>query len=192
MNWVSNSTLPDKANVSNKEERQTTNKKKGITEFFTPKIQHKKKASSNRNKGTESDKQVKAEIGVRQDKQDSNSKPKEPVAKGVVSPLVSALKTKLITKEPGPDEPWETDGTSQEIAKKVEGESEQGSAKGEGEKISEQLPPVQIREKSSKHSGSEASKEKGGTPRSKLSNTPSSTLPRRPHLLKWQLNNRPR
>jgi len=97
------------------------------------------------------------------------------VEKGVLFPLVSALKTKQPTKELGPDKPGETDGTVQESVKKVEGGSEQGSAKGGGEKILEQLPPVQIREKSTIHSGSVASKVKGGTPCSKLSDTPSST-----------------
>jgi hypothetical protein len=173
MNWVSNLT-PDEENASDKEERQTINKKKGITEFFTPKIQHKKKTSSDGIKATESDKQAKAEVGGRQGKQDSNINLNKSVAKGVVAPLVSALKTKQSTKELGPDKPGETDGTVQEIVKKVEGGSEQGSAKGVGEKISEQLPPVQIREKSTIHSGSVASKGKGGTPCSKLSDTPSS------------------
>jgi len=44
MNW--GNLTPDEANASDKEERQLINKKKGITEFFTPKIQHKKKTSS--------------------------------------------------------------------------------------------------------------------------------------------------
>ncbi len=170
-------TLSNKANASKKKEQQTTNKKKEISEFFTPKIHHK---TLEENKGIATIKELLTELKGGEGKQEkSSNKLKKLATKTSLTPLMSALKTPPIFKEPAPykgviGSGWVNEIT-QEMAQEVEEGMELVSAKVGEEKDTDQLPPLQIWEKSSNNSRPKASKEKIGTPRRKLSNTTSST-----------------
>ena len=169
-------TLPNEATASNKEDpRKLTNKKKGISDFFTPKIQQKKESTLDGNKRIVTAKQRSAEVEGGDGKQGSSGKSKELAEKTVVSPLASALRgaTPISSKEPALHRA--ATGSPQEMDQEGEEGRERLLTNVEGVKDIDLLPPVQIRKKSANNSGSKASKEEGGTPSSKPSDSRSST-----------------
>ena len=83
-------TLPNEATASNKEDpRKLTNKKKGISDFFTPKIQQKKESTLDGNKRIVTAKQRSAEVEGGDGKQGSSGKWKELGEDGSISLGVS-------------------------------------------------------------------------------------------------------
>ena len=161
-------TLTNEANVlDNKEEsRKLTNNKTDISNFFTPNNQQKKKATLDGNKDISTTKQRLAKLEGGDGKQGSGSKVKELVEKTVVTPLVSVLRATSTSKE----------SASHRVGKESTQEMDEDGEEGRERVVAyDMLPTVQIREKSSNNSGSKAIKGKGGTPRSKPSDTTSST-----------------
>jgi hypothetical protein len=120
-------TLSNKANSSKKEEQRTTNKKKKISEFFTPKIHHKKKAALEGRKSIATIKELLAELKGGEGKQESSSNKLTKLAmKTSLTPLVSALKTPPIFKEPAPYKGVIRSGGVNEITQEMAQEVEEG------------------------------------------------------------------
>ena len=108
--------------------------------------------------------------------------------KTLVTPLVSALRTTPIYKEPAPYKVGT--GIPQEMAQDVEEGMERVSANVEGEKDTDLLPPVQIWEKSSTNSRSKGSKRQLELRAANLATQ--RQVSRKPPLPKWQQKNRAR